>query len=478
MPEAQPAKAQTGPRNYQLYFKIAFLVLLVLGSLIPLTLVRVLVLEREGLSQTVKREVSATWGQDQRILGPVLTIPFDEHRIVQVPNPDKDSRVPFVDKEVVTRKLIHLLPETLAIEAEVATSVRRRGIYEVPLYTLKSRFDGGFGRPDLEVLGIEPQDVVLWDKARIEVFVADLSGSLNAVALDWGGEVIPFRLDGEAESYASRIVAPLPSLAPGQAWPEAFGFALDLNGSGSLGVMPLGKATQMSLASGWPHPGFTGSVLPVRSDISASGFTADWEVSHFARQIPQQWRSDRMTLQDLLQRSYSSGLITRLVEPVDHYLKTERSVKHGVLFVLLISAVIFAFEVMTGGRVHFIQYGMIAAALCIFYLLLLSFSEILGFAPAYAIAAGLSVSLITLYVAKIAGGWRRGGIVGAVLGAVYGYLYTTLQSEDHALIMGALLLFFALAALMFATRNVDWYSLGGQALRPARGRPATSEEQA
>ena len=478
MPEAQPAAAQTGPRNYQLYFKIAFLVFLILGSLIPLTLLWALVLERAGLSESVKREVSATWGQDQQILGPVLTIPYDEHRIVQVANPVKDSPLPFVDKEVVERKLIHLLPETLNIEAEVATSIRRRGIYEVPLYTLKSRFDGSFGRPDLEVLGIEPADVVFWDKARIEVFVSDLSGSLNAVALDWDGQVIPFRLDSELESFASRIVAPLPSLAPDQAGPEAFGFALDLNGSGSLGVMPLGKATRMTLASSWPHPGFVGSVLPVRSEISDSGFTADWEVSHFARQIPQQWRSDRMTLQDLLQRSYGSGLMTRLVEPVDHYLKTERSVKHGVLFVLLISAVIFAFEVMTGGRVHFIQYGMIAAVLCIFYLLLLSFSEILGFASAYAIAAGLSVALIALYVAKIARNWRRGGIVGGVLGAVYGYLYTTLQSEDHALVMGALLLFFTLAALMFATRNVDWYNLGGQALRPARSRPATAEEQA
>ena len=465
--ETKPAARPEDRARHQLYLKIAFLAVLVLGSLIPLTMVRGLVLERLGLSQAVKQEVSATWGLDQRVVGPILMVPFEEKRIVQVPNPDKDSRERFVEKVVFDDRQFYLLPEALEITAEATSSIRRRGIYEVPLYTLRSHFSGRFAGPDLEALGIGPEDRVLWDKARIEVYVSDLSGSLNAIALDWAGDEIPFRLDSTEVAGSSRIVAPLAALAEARAWPASFGFKVDLNGSGSFGVLPVGKSTRMTLTSSWPHPGFAGSVLPAASEITPEGFTADWEVSHFARQLPQQWRGDRTEVHTVVQQSYGKGLITRLVEPVDHYLKTERSVKYGVLFVVLVCAVIFAFEVMAGGRVHFIQYGMIAAVLCIFFLLLLSLSEILGFAAAYGIAAVMALLLIALYVTKAAGGWRRGGSVALLLTGIYGYLYITLESEDHALLLGSFLLFGALAAVMFATRNLDWYALGAAVQRRA-----------
>ena len=463
----EPSATPQSYAKFQVYLKIGFLLLLVLGSLIPLDMVRSLVLERQGLSFSVKQEVSATWGQDQRIVGPILMIPFEEKRITQVRNPIKDAEPAYIDKVVFDRYRLYLLPEALTIDAEASTSIRKRGIYEVPLYTARTQFTGSFGRPDLEALGIGPEDRVLWDKARIEVFVSDLSGSLNAVSLNWGGKEVPFRLDAAEVAGASRIVAPLAALGLERAQSSDFSFDIDLNGSGSLGVLPLGKATEMSLASSWPHPGFTGSALPSDSEITTEGFTAQWQVSHFARQIPQQWRNDLMQVESLVQQAYTKGLLTRLVEPVDHYLKAERSVKYGVLFVVLVCALLFGFEVMAGGRVHFVQYGLIVAALCIFFLLLLSLSEVLGFAAAYAIAAILSVTLIAFYVAKVAGGWRRGGIVTATLAGIYAYLYITLQSEDHAMMMGSLLLFAALAALMFTTRNVDWYRLGSEVQRRA-----------
>ncbi len=467
MTETQPAARPEDRARYQLYLKIAFLAVLVLGSLIPLMMVRGLVQERFGLSEAVKQEVSATWGRDQRIVGPILVVPFQEKRIVQVANPDKEAEAPFVDKVIFKDHQFYLLPEALEVVAEATASTRRRGIYEVPLFTLRSRFSGRFAGPDLEGLGIGPGDRVLWDKARIEVYVADLSGSLNAIALDWAGGEIPFRLDTTDFAGMSRIIAPLASLAEARAWPASFGFEIDLNGSGSFGVLPVGKSTRLTLTSSWPHPGFTGSVLPAASEITPEGFTADWEVSHFARQLPQQWRSDRVELHGVVQQAYGKGLITRMIEPVDHYLKTERSVKYGVLFVVLVCAVIFAFEVMAGGRVHFVQYGLIAAVLCIFFLLLLSLSEILGFAAAYGIAAALALLLIALYVTKAAGGWKRGGSVALLLTGIYAYLYITLESEDHALLLGSFLLFGTLAAVMFATRNLDWYALGTTVQRRA-----------
>jgi inner membrane protein len=145
---------------------------------------------------------------------------------------------------------------------------------------------------------------------------------------------------------------------------------------------------------------------------------------------------------------------------VDFYLQAERSVKHGALLVVLILAAIFVFEVVAPVRIHLFQYALVGFALCLFYLLLLSLSEVIGFFAAYASAAVMSTALITLYVAGVLASRKRALLIAGVLTAVYGYLYVVLQLEALALVSGALGLFVALAAVMYATRNVDWYALG------------------
>ncbi len=460
--------------RFQLYCKIGVLFLIVVGSLIPLGMVRSLVLERKALNRSVERELSATWGQSQRIVGPILSIPFEEQETIQVANPEPGAEPAFVDKTITHRRRLHLMPEELVVASELTTSLRRRGIYEVPLYTARSTFSGRFSAPELEALDIGENARVLWEEAQVEVFVSDVSRSLNVISLLWGDTETLFRLENEGDQKASRIIAPLALSGLEETWRERFAIQIDLNGSDRFAVAPLGKSTTMALSSSWPHPSFTGSTLPSNSNVTAEGFSADWELSHFARGMPQQWRGDRSSIQDVLFKDGHKGLITRLINPVDHYRKAERSVKYGVLFVALVSAVLFAFEVVAGRRVHVVQYGMIAAALCIFFVLLLSLSELLGFAAAYGLAAAMSVTLIAPYTAKVAESWRYGGLVTALLTAVYAYLYMTLQSEDHALVMGALLLFTGIAALMFATRNVDWYSVGRPLYRQEDSQVKTS----
>ena len=460
------ADAQRGGK-YHLYIKIGILLLLILGSLIPLSLVRSLVLERKALSSSVEHELAATWGGAQRIVGPILVVPFEEDELRQVPNPDRTAQAAYVDQLVTTRHLLYLLPEELDIEGRTTTSVRRRGIYEVPLFTADMSFAGRFDPPNLTAIELAPEHRILWDEAWVEAYVSDLSGSLNPIALDWAGLSIPFRVGTEEISGSAQIVAPIALESAEDLSDAAFAFEIALNGSDSIGVLPLGRATRMTLASDWPHPSFFGGMLPASSTISPKGFEANWQVSHFARQLPQQWRDNDVKLDTLISRARVDGLAVRMVESVDHYLKAERSVKYGVLFIVLVCGVLFAFEVMAGGRVHVVQYGFVAAAVCIFFLLLLSLSEVLGFALAYAVSAAMSLLLIAPYAAKIGQSWRQGATAGALLAGVYGYLYVTLQSEDHALIMGSLLLFAALAALMFATRNVDWYALAPAAQRQA-----------
>jgi inner membrane protein len=171
-------------------------------------------------------------------------------------------------------------------------------------------------------------------------------------------------------------------------------------------------------------------------------------------------------------RATISGALVGLIFPVDHYLKSERSVKYGVLFVILVSCVIFMFEIVSGARVHPIQYGMVAAALCLFFLLLVPLSETIGFAAGYLSAAGLTVALLSYYIAGICRSWHRGAALAGLLSVVYGYMYLTLRSEDHALLLGSLLLFGTLAGAMIVTRGFDWYAVGG---RLAGGRTESSE---
>ena len=157
---------------------------------------------------------------------------------------------------------------------------------------------------------------------------------------------------------------------------------------------------------------------------------------------------------------------------------SERSVKYGLLFVILVSSVLFVFEIVAAVRIHPMQYGMVAAALCLFFLLLLSLSEVMGFSGGYLVAAGMTVALLAAYVATVARSAKRGALLGGILSIVYGYMFLTLMSEDHALLLGSLLLFIALGLAMLATRRFDWYALGDRMSaarkprRPADDHPA------
>jgi len=104
------------------------------------------------------------------------------------------------------------------------------------------------------------------------------------------------------------------------------------------------------------------------------------------------------------------------------------------------------------------------------FLLLISLSEHLGFAVAYTIASASCVALNGYYVAHVLNSARRGALFGLALSALYGLLYVLLRVEDHALLMGSILVFACVASAMVATRRVDWYSLAANP--PATETPA------
>ena len=150
----------------------------------------------------------------------------------------------------------------------------------------------------------------------------------------------------------------------------------------------------------------------------------------------------------------------RFIQPVDQYAQTERALKYAVLFVLLTLTGFFLFEILKSLRIHPMQYALVGAAQAMFYLLLIALSEQVEFVWAYLVASGACLALIEFYLVHVLQHWRRGIGFGGLQAPLYTTLYELLQSEDSVLLLGALLLFGVLAAVMVLTRRMDWYRVG------------------
>src|SRR6185436_12640812 len=312
------------------------------------------------------------------------------------------------------------------------------GIYEVPVYTADLHGSGLFQKPGFTEWRIPPQDV-LWDQAYLSLGVKDMRGLRRAVPLVWGSQALQLSPGGGvAGLFSTGLRVPIPGLAQApekETW--RFAFDLSLQGSEELRFLPLGKQTTVSLGSSWPDPSFTGGFLPESRQVSARGFRASWSVPYFGRSYPQQWleaERERLVPDEAVT---GSELGVALYMPVDVYQQTTRSAKYGMLFLVLTFLAFFLFEVFSPVGLHPMHYLLVGAALCLFYLLLLSLSEQLPFWLAFLAASAAIILLISGYSLAILKGKRRALAMGGMLAVLYGYLYVLLQLEDYALLLGS-----------------------------------------
>jgi inner membrane protein len=219
-------------------------------------------------------------------------------------------------------------------------------------------------------------------------------------------------------------------------------------------LAPFAEETVTHITSNSPNPNFQGNWLPTSRSVSGSGFDATWRISYLGRNYPQSWISGA----DMRKAIDTSRFGIELNNPVDHYRMADRSVKYAGLYILLTFAAIWLIEVLSTVRVHPIQYLMLGAALCVFYLLELSLSEHIAFPLAYATACTSVIGMTAVYSRVIFPNDRRDGIVAACVTGLYGYLFVVLTNEDNALLIGSIGLFVILAAIMYLTRRVDWYA--------------------
>jgi inner membrane protein len=401
-------------------------------------------------------DITSSWGKEQNVIGPVLGIPFQYRYKTVKEEPLGGGKVERREVEETATANAYFLPETLKIAGDIQTQTLHRGIYDAAVFRAGVTLTGRFAVPDFGALKIDPKDVQ-WKDAFVTIALNDMRGTREGIVLDWGGTKRPLLPGSQVPGYTTGATALLASDKPIAASVD-FSIPLDFNGSEGIYFAPFGVQNEATLKSNWPDPGFRGAFLPANRDVRQDGFDASWKVSYYGRDYPQQWTSrggnERFNLQSVSNSRFGAEFLSIL----DAYRYVERSIKYGVLFLVLVFTTFFLFEVTARQKIHPFQYLMVGAALCLFYLLMLSISEFIGFGFAYVIAAVASTVLITWYCRFFLGGGARTLMIGAGLAGVYTFLYITLRQQDYALLMGAIALFVVLAIVMYVTRKIDWYA--------------------
>lgn len=431
----------------KLFFKLAAIGILTLLLMVPLALIQGQITGRSLRQAEVQNNIAQTAAGPQTLVGPVLAVRYRE---LLPPETTKDAitgRENTVRKQV--ERVLFLPAARLDIRGQSTVESRSRGIYKARLFHLNLMLSGNIPVP--AHLGLDQRADILEAHADLLLGLSDLRGMDNDPDVLVNGAKYQFKAGGNPGLAGQQVSIPLGKVdlvAPSR---FDFSFPLNLTGTERLAIAPTAEANTVTLTSDWRHPSFQGRFLPRTRNVSANGFEAQWEISHLARNFDH-----------ALQANNSSGEVLEIafMEPVNIYLQSERAVKYGSLFIVLTFAAFFLGEILRRRPMHFMQYLLVGLALSIFFLLLIALSEHVSFVWAYLASAAGCIGLITAYLSGVLGGVRPALAFGAGFTGLYGVLYGVLKSEDNALLMGSLLLFLALGAIMLTTRKVDWYGIG------------------
>lgn len=361
-------------------------------------------------------------------------------------------------------------PASLDVQGRTAVEPRHRGLFSVNGFVLDATARAHWAELSRPEPYAEHGGRVHCEAPSLTMSVSDPRGIRSArILVD--GVALPVSPDARAQGASKGFQAPLPvALLEG---PGGFSTQVELQlvGTGSLTVAPIGDSTHVRIASDWPHPSFGGRFGPVRSRIADTGFDADWQVSTLATSAQRDWLEGKSLCAQAADGSCVEALSVSFFDPVNPYVLSDRATKYGLLFIVLTFVAVLLTEALRGVRVHPVQYLLVGCALTLFFLLLVSLGEHIPFDLAYAAAATSCTVLLGFYGVFALGGLRAGAAFGAGIAALYGAMYALLQREQDALVLGSVLLFAVLAVVMVVTRKLDWYALFGR-LRAAAASPA------
>lgn len=439
-----------------LWLKALILLAIAIGLLLPLALIERTVAERAGRRAEAVASVQQSLAGAQTVVVPYVVWPYREVWDEWEPGFDRSSAVQRTRVRKHSEHRLYLFAERADLTA--AVDVREdhyRGLHRVRTFEAGLQLRAALSlaparaiKPQRDAGRIEPGQAVL------VLGLADVRGLRGAPALRINGAPLAFQQGTGGLATGGGVHANLPATATDLPLVIEIDFALA--GAEQLAVVPTAGTTTTAVRSAWPHPSFSGAFLPSQRAVDAEGFSATWSVAALASGVQGQLdgSAPRSATNQPLQ-----AFSVAFIEPVNVYLLAERATKYGALFMALVLAVVFLVDTLLRRPVHPVQYALVGLALAIFFLLLLSLAEHLPFALAYALAAGSCVALIGFYLRHALQGARAALALGAGLAALYSAIYVILVAEQTALLMGAALLFAALATVMIATRKVDWYRL-------------------
>jgi inner membrane protein len=434
-------------RSRSMGMKLIVVCGLALLMMIPALFVRELVQDRTNRAGDVIRDISQQVGGQQTFLGPTLAIPYS----IAPQNPGDPAK----------NGMYLVFPAHATAVLKTTTGERHRSLFKVPVFQADISLDATFnltGVPDAL-----PQGAVLdWNRAEMIVGVSDTRGALSNATLTVAGktstlvpaQIVPsisIGVDKGLPIYLTLIGTPAVDFAKPDAEFNVTS-ALRFSGAQRIAVLSYGKTTQVFAQGDWPSPGFDGGFLPVKRSVSKQGFSAEWLVPFIARGVRDEGSADSITGLE------ATSLGVSFIEVADPYQSVSRSLKYVLLFLGLLFLSYFVFEVTTGKRVHPAQYILVGVAQIIFYLLLLSLSERMGFDFSFLIAGAATVLLLSANAEWVFANRKQGVRALVVFTLLYALIYMLLRLEDNALLVGAIASFLTLASAMYYTRNIDWYS--------------------
>ena len=437
-----------------------------LALVIPLMMVYALVWDRQEQSNVAQNSIAAGWGGPQVVVGPVLVIPYTANSVETV---DQNGRQ--TTRTVQVTKELYLSPETNALTTNLKPDRKKKSIYESVLFVAENSGTARFALPaDFARYGIA-RDALNLAGSELRFGISDARGLqadskviVNGTAL----ELQPGK--GLSASGGSGFFTFVEWDAT---TPLNVTYNYAIRGNKTLTMVPRGGETKWDVKSSWPSPSFAGDFLPTKRDVKSSGFTSSHAVTNLALgqalvltddlAPPAQANITRYDSMEVMAVSapsagggQSQAATIGLIEPVDLYSQVDRSVKYGFLFIGFTFLAFLMFDLIAGAKVAAAEYLLTGAGLVLFFVLLLAFAEVVGFMWAYLIAGGAITGLLTAYSAAVLKSWMRSRFIGGLLVGLYATLYVLLNLEAYSLIIGSLLLFVALAVVMWATRAIDW----------------------
>ena len=412
--------------------KLIILGVLTIILMLPISMIESLLWERHGRQDFVVDQMAEQWGGPALIQAVFIRIPYR-----QVSN-----------GQVYIRDLF-IFPELVKIEGALGPQVRRRGIYKVPVFEADLVFSGTFDRPDIEAQGISTKHI-LWQQAELVLGLSELVGlsQVSPVMVD----KLSYELQAGLKPSNVAKQGLYTTIEMVNDWQTmSFSGAFKMNASQAIRFVPLGQKTKVKLTSSWSDPSFVGNFLPNSRQVDEQGFTASWQILGLNRNIP------KLMLWNDSYDDESSSFGVNLLIRSDVYQQVERIIKYAIMFLVFTFSALFCAEILSRKGIHPVQYLMIGLAVAVFYVLLLSLAEHIGFAWAYALSAALITILVGLYCRVLGDGNRLSWYIAGLLILLYSYLYLLLQMQDFALLAGSVAILGLLATVMFITRHIDWY---------------------